>query len=71
MLERRKKTRRIALGADKAYDVAEFVDALRDRAVTPHSAVDAHVRKTGEPGKTRVGRRTILITFTRCPYLQS
>ncbi len=40
MLGRRKKARRVTLGADKAYDVAEFVDALRDLAVTPHIAVD-------------------------------
>ena len=58
MLGRRKKARRVTLGADKAYDVAEFVDALRDLAVTPHIAVDGHVRKTGKPRKTRVDRRT-------------
>ena len=29
MLERRGKRRRVTLGADKAYDVAAFVDALR------------------------------------------
>ena len=38
--------------------MAEFVDALRDGAVTPHIAVDGHVRKTGKPRKTRVDRRT-------------
>ncbi len=58
MLGRRKKARRVTLGADKAYDVAEFVDALRDLAVTPHIAIDGHVRKTGRPRKTRVDRRT-------------
>ena len=58
MLGRRKKARRVTLGADKAYDVAEFVDALRDLAVTPHIAVDGHVRKTGKPRKTQVDRRT-------------
>ena len=58
MLGRRKKARRITLGADKAYDVAEFVDALREGAVTPHIAVGGHVRKTGKPRKTRVDRRT-------------
>ena len=55
---RRKKRRRITLGADKAYDVAAFVDALRDRAVTPHIAIDGHVRKTGKPRATRIDRRT-------------
>ena len=38
--------------------LAEFVDALRDRAVTPHIAVDGHVRKTGKPRATRIDRRT-------------
>jgi len=58
MLERQGKRRRVTLGADKAYDVAGFVDALRDRAVTPHIAVDGHVRKTGKPRATRIDRRT-------------
>ena len=58
MLGRRKTRRRITLGADKAYDVAAFVDALRDRAVTPHIAVDGHVRKTGKPRSSRIDRRT-------------
>ena len=58
MLGRRKKARRVTLGADKAYDVAEFVDALRDLAVSPHIAVDGHIRKTGKPRKTQVDRRT-------------
>ena len=72
MLGRRKTRRRITLGADKAYDVAAIVDALRDRAVTPHIAVDGHVRKTGKPRSTgragaavappnrRVGRQAVL-----------
>ncbi len=59
MLGRRKKARRVTLGADKAYDVAEFVDALREGAVTPHIAIDGHVRKIGKLCKTRVDRRTI------------
>src|SRR5256884_3724867 len=50
-------SRRLTLGADKAYDVREFVDDLRDLNVTPHiaqnttgrtSAVDA--RTTRHPG---------------------
>ena len=59
MLGRRGKRRRITPGADKAYDVAAFVDALRDRTVTPHIAVDGHVRKTGKLRATRIDRRTI------------
>ena len=58
MLGRRSKRRRITLGADKAYDVAEFVEALRDRAVTPHIAVDGRLSKTGKRRKTRIDRRT-------------
>ena len=58
MLGRRKTARRVTLGADKAYDVAGFVDALRDGAVTPHIAIDGHVRKTGKPRATRIDRRT-------------
>lgn len=29
---------RVTLGADKAYDVREFVETLRDMSVTPHVA---------------------------------
>jgi hypothetical protein len=32
----RRSSRRITLGADKAYDVAAFVAALRVRSVSPH-----------------------------------
>jgi hypothetical protein len=50
-------SQRLTLGADKAYDVFEFVDDLRDLDVTPHitqnttnrsSAID--VRTTCHPG---------------------
>jgi transposase len=50
--------RRITLGADKAYDVTQFVRDLRARLVTPHIAIDGHVRKTGTPRKTAVDGRT-------------
>jgi transposase len=50
--------RRITLGADKAYDVAQFVCDLRDRSVTPHIAIDGHLSKTGKPRSTAVDRRT-------------
>lgn len=49
---------RITLGADKAYDVTQFVHDLRVRSVTPHIAIDGHVRKTGTPRKTAVDGRT-------------
>lgn len=50
--------RRITLGADKAYDVAQFVHDLRGRSVTPHIAVDGHLSKTGKRRKTAVDGRT-------------
>ena len=53
----RTSSRRITLGADKAYDVAQFVTALRERTVSPHIAIDGHVRVTGRPRKTLIDRR--------------
>lgn len=38
MVEELCRTRRITVGADKAYDTKEFVRALRERNVTPHVA---------------------------------
>ena len=58
MLDRRKGRRRITLGADKAYDVRQFIQDLRTRRVTPHVAVDGHLSKTGKPRSTAVDRRT-------------
>lgn len=52
------RRRRITLGADKAYDVEQFVHDLRDRSVTPHIAIDGHLSKTGTPRKTAVDGRT-------------
>ena len=42
--ERQGKRPRITLGADQAHDVAAFVDALWERAVTPHIAAYNLVR---------------------------
>jgi IS5 family transposase len=53
------RTRRITLGADKAYDVTDFVGELRSRSVTPHIAIDGHLSKTGKPRKTAINRRTL------------
>ncbi|GAB6053067.1 IS5 family transposase [Magnetospira thiophila] len=39
---------RITLGADKAYDVREFVRDLRVRKVTPHIARNEQVTETGD-----------------------
>ena len=58
MLDRGKRRRRITLGADKAYDVAAFVEALRARRVTPHIARDDHLTKTGKRRRTSVDGRT-------------
>jgi len=58
MLDRRKRRRRITLGADKAYDVRQFVEDLRKRSVTPHIAVDGHLSKTGKPRTTAMDGRT-------------
>ena len=55
---RRRRGRRITLGADKAYDVEQFVHDLKDRSVTPHIAIDGHLSKTGKPRKTAVDGRT-------------
>lgn len=60
MLDRRPR-RRITLGADKAYDVRGFIGDLRNRHVTPHIAVDGHVRstaKTSKPRATAIDGRT-------------
>jgi transposase len=38
MVEQICRTKRITLGADKAYDTKDFVRGLRDRKVTPHVA---------------------------------
>lgn len=50
--------RRRTLGADKGYDVAAFVSALRGRRVTPHSAVDRRISKTGVVRHSEIDRRT-------------
>jgi transposase len=58
LLDRRAAGHRVTLAADKAYDVADFVAALRSRSVSAHVAIDGHVRKTGRPRRTAVDRRT-------------
>jgi transposase len=49
--------RRITLGGDKAYDVAEFIAELRARKVTPHIAIDGHLSKHGVPRTTAIDAR--------------
>jgi transposase len=58
LLDRRRTSRRITLGADKAYDVVQFVHDLRCRSVTPHIAIDGHITKTGKRRRTALDRRT-------------
>jgi hypothetical protein len=43
---------RITLGADKAYDVAEFVADLREFNVTPHVAQNTTNRRSAIDGRT-------------------
>jgi transposase len=57
MLDRRKRRRRITVGADKAYDVAEFVAGLRQRKVTPHIARNDYPTRTGKPRSSAIDRR--------------
>jgi transposase len=56
---RPRRRRRITLGADKAYDVAGFIGALRECVVTPHIAIDGHLSKTGKPRSTAIDNRTL------------
>jgi transposase len=58
LIDSRCRRHRITLGADKAYDVEQFVHDLRDRSVTPHIAIDGHLSKTGKRRKTAVDGRT-------------
>jgi transposase len=39
-------TRRVTLGGDKNYDTEDFVNKLRDAAVTPHVAQNQHARRS-------------------------
>jgi transposase len=58
MLDRRAGERRITLGADKGYDVAAFIQALRQRRVTPHIAADRRVSKLGVVRHSEIDART-------------
>ncbi len=52
------RRQRITLGADKGYDVLGFVQALRQRRVTPHIATDRRVSKTGVVRRSGIDGRT-------------
>jgi len=56
--DERDSRRRITLGADKAFDVFDFVQALRKRNVTPHIAINGTISRNGIARKTAVDRRT-------------
>lgn len=58
LLDRLQPRRRITLGADKGYDVLAFVQALRQRRVTPHIATDRRISKTGAVRRSGVDGRT-------------
>jgi transposase len=45
-------SRRLTLGADKAYDTREFVDDLRDLNVTPHVAQNLNGRRSAIDDRT-------------------
>jgi transposase len=44
--------KRVTLGADKGYDVLEFIEQMRDLEVTPHIAVKEPTRRGGIDGRT-------------------
>jgi transposase len=56
-INERRSRRRITLGADKAYDVFDFVQALKQRNVTPHIAINGTISRNGIPRRTGVDRR--------------
>lgn len=58
LVDRRNAAGRITLGGDKGYDVSDFIATLRERAVTPHIAINGTVSKNGRPRKTAIDRRT-------------
>jgi hypothetical protein len=45
-------TRRLTLGADKAYDTADFVADMRQKCVTPHVAQNEKGRRSAIDGRT-------------------
>lgn len=58
LIDRLGSRRRITLGADKGYDAAGFIAALRARNVTPHVAADRRVGKTGTARRSAIDGRT-------------
>ena len=58
LVDRLGPRRRITLGADRGYDVMDFVQGLRQRRVVPHIATDRRVSKTGVVRRSGVDGRT-------------
>jgi transposase len=52
MLARRPSDGRVTVGADKAYDTADFIERLRGLAVTPHVAQNSSRRASAIDGRT-------------------
>lgn len=50
---------RITVGADKGYDVRDFVTGLRALGATPHVAQNRHLTKTGRRRSSSVDGRTV------------
>jgi len=50
--ERRRRRKRITLGADKGYDTQDFIADLRKRNVTPHVAQNESARRSAIDGRT-------------------
>ncbi len=55
---RKKARRRITVGADKAYDVKDHVQTLREAGVTAHVAQNDAETKTGKKRKSAIDART-------------
>ena len=58
MLDRRTGRKPATLGADKAYDAASFVTALRERRVTPHIAPNRALSRHGVERHSEIDGRT-------------
>jgi len=52
MIAARPGNQRVTVGADKAYDTAEFVDTLRGANATPHVAQNTSSRRSAIDGRT-------------------
>jgi transposase len=52
MVERRPRTRRVTVGADKGYDTHDFVGALRELMATPHVAQNVSGRGSAIDART-------------------